>query len=73
MKFTVGKLIEDLQAMVRVDPEIKKYLIITSIDNKGSKYKKVNFPPVIGEFHNGKFTIHLHPQQIHRNTSVCIN
>jgi hypothetical protein len=39
MKFTVGKLIEDLQTMVQFSPEIKNYEIVTSIDNNRNTHE----------------------------------
>jgi len=53
MKLNV--FLEQINEMIKENPEILELDVITSIDDEGNGFNKVHYPPDVGFYKNGEY------------------
>lgn len=77
---TLEKFLENINKLVKENPEILDYEVIYARDDEGNGYQEVAFEPSIGIFDDesrGEFICESHVEDYERDkseiNSICIN
>jgi hypothetical protein len=62
--------LDNLKKIVKENPKVLEFEVISAIDDEGNGYSPVIFSPTLGTFEDGEFE---DTKEIENQNSICIN
>lgn len=67
---TLKEYLDSLNYLVKENPKVLDFEVISSIDDEGKGYNPVIYSPTLGTFEDGEFE---DTKDIKKQNSICIN